>query len=249
MDGMRRKADEARRLCGTVRLALPPVHIASAISADRLQALIGSMLDEERHRAAATTDGGGGVTAPPVVVIGFDTERTYGARPRLALVQLATASRVLLITVPSWSPAVPALARLFADETVIKAGYCVADDIDALRAVGVERTSSVVDLCVTPPFGTDTLALTIVVARLLHIDMTSDYEALPRAHPRFSQWGKRWLCPCQIVYAARDAYACRLLYAVRHRIGELYSCRDDDDSATSPSKCLGFIAAAAACRA
>ena len=204
---MAKQYDRARHAAlhsGGAVMPLPArIQICSLANEARLDALLDAVLAAARDRT----------------VVGWDTERTYARHKRLALVQLATDSDVLLVCVPPGARPSPdgALVRLFGDATIAKAGYALAGDTAALNVdLGITTLRNVVDLA---PHRRRTLPLCSVVALTLGVDMTGDYRALASGtHPRFSAWGKPWLCPCQITYAARDAYACRILYDVRSSI-------------------------------
>ncbi|CAE7229055.1 EXD2 [Symbiodinium microadriaticum] len=151
-------------------------------------------------------------------IVGFDTE--WGSKGEVALVQLATADRCLLLLLPEVHlQDCPSLLRLFQDPHYLKVGVAVGLDAELLKEQFQIDLRGCVDLArlaaregevrQTQPIG-----LAALTQQLLGVDLPKD------ASIRCSNWAERPLSPDQLAYAARDALAgrdCAAALASKHK--------------------------------
>ncbi|CAE7661388.1 EXD2 [Symbiodinium necroappetens] len=151
-------------------------------------------------------------------IVGFDTE--WGSKGEVALVQLATADRCLLLLLPEVHlQDCPSLLRLFEDPHYLKVGVAVGLDAELLKEQFQIDLRGCVDLArlaaregevrQTQPIG-----LAALTQQLLGVDLPKD------ASIRCSNWAERPLSPDQLAYAARDALAgrdCAAALASKHK--------------------------------
>lgn len=148
-------------------------------------------------------------------VLGFDTETRPTFRKGKvnlpSLVQLACAEAVYLIQL-NWVPLGDALSSLLADETVIKTGVAVRDDIRDLQKLFSFRDGGVVDLGeVARDIGLETHGLRNLAANFLGIRISKGAQC--------SNWSNRELGPQQIIYAATDAWVSREIHLRMRDLG------------------------------
>ncbi|MDO9510710.1 MAG: 3'-5' exonuclease [Bacteroidales bacterium] len=141
-------------------------------------------------------------------ILGFDTETRpsfkKGEFHQIALLQLSSASTVYLfrlnkIGLPD------CLRRILEQETILKVGIALENDIPELRYYGSISPASMVDLnriCGRLEFvsiGARKLAALFLGFRLSKAQQTSN-------------WENETLSPSQQIYAATDAWVCREIY-------------------------------------
>ena len=141
-------------------------------------------------------------------VLGFDTETrpsfSKGKSHSPSLIQLAGENEVFLFHL-KWLPLSPELIGLFEDQSVIKTGVAVHDDMRFLARLTPFTPRSVVDLS--------------MVARKNHIEnhglrglAASFLKVRISKNEQCSNWANKELSPRQIRYAATDAWASRAIY-------------------------------------
>ncbi len=140
--------------------------------------------------------------------LGFDTETRpsfkKGTQHPVALLQLAAEDYVVLIRVNK-VPLHEDLCDLLADETIIKAGVAVRDDLRALQKRSNFTPASVIDLAnMARERGLQEQGLRTITARLFG-------KSLCKAS-RCSNWERKELSPQQVTYAATDAWVSRKIY-------------------------------------
>ena len=141
-------------------------------------------------------------------VVGFDTETRPAFRtgeshlPSLA--QVASARAVYLFPLRHRELAA-AVAKILAQEHIVKAGVALRDDLTALRKIIEFGEKSVVDL--------GTLAKQQGATQTGVRNLAAMYLGfrIPKG-AKTTNWARSTLTPQQIVYAATDAWVCRELY-------------------------------------
>jgi hypothetical protein len=177
-------------------------------------------------------------------VIGLDTEFVRGSALFVAVVQMCSVSfdgsrmQTLVLQLALMPCCPPALLALLADESLIKCGVGVRDDLQRLAAWAAQKTASS-----EPPRFPGAVELVPLARRAgcsatglatLSRELLSE-ELLKEARVRCSDWEAVTLSAEQVAYAANDARASlRLLLA-------LYA-RDD----AAKSECVPLAAWAAA---
>ncbi len=148
-------------------------------------------------------------------VLGFDTEtrpsfckgKTYSP----TLVQLATAEEVFLFHL-KWLPLSPALVRLFEDESIVKTGVAVHDDMRFLAKISPFTPRRVVDLGDAARRNqVENQGLRGLVACFLGLRISKSEQC--------SNWGNKELSARQIRYAATDAWTSRAVYLQMRELG------------------------------
>ncbi|MGH8690941.1 MAG: 3'-5' exonuclease, partial [Burkholderiales bacterium] len=148
-------------------------------------------------------------------VVGFDTETRPAFRagegypPSLA--QVATARAVYLFQVRQREVAA-AVARMLAEERIVKAGVGQAYDLKALKQLVGFAEKSIVDLgTVAARHGLKQTGVRNLTGLLLGF-------RIPKG-TKTSNWARAQLTAQQIAYAATDAWACRELYLRFEELG------------------------------
>lgn len=148
-------------------------------------------------------------------LVGFDTETRPSFRvgesypPSLA--QVATGRAVYLFQVQHPEIAA-AVAKILAEERIVKAGVSVADDLKALKKVVEFTEKSVVDLgTLAKRHGLKQSGVRNLTGLLLGF-------RIPKG-TKTSNWSRPELSRQQITYAATDAWACRELYLRFRELG------------------------------
>ena len=141
-------------------------------------------------------------------ILGFDTETRpsfkKGTRHKVSLLQLADDRnawlfRLNMIGLP------PELATLLADDSILKVGVAVHDDIKALRNLKAFEPGGFVDLqSVVAAHGIKQLGLKRLSAIILGFSISKSQQT--------SNWESPALTPQQQVYAATDAWVCKRIY-------------------------------------
>lgn len=147
-------------------------------------------------------------------LIGFDTETrpsfTAGTVNRVALLQLSAGNRCYLIRL-NRVPLDKALMEILGDESVIKVGAGVQNDIRALNMLRHFRAGGFVDLQdEVSRFGIEDRSLRKLSGIILG-------KKVSKAQ-RLSNWEAKVLTPAQQLYAATDAWVCEEIF--RHLFGD-----------------------------
>ncbi len=141
-------------------------------------------------------------------ILGFDTETKpsfkKGRRHKVSLLQLADDRqawlfRLNIIGLPE------ELARLLADEHIIKVGVAIHDDIKALKSLEPFEPGGFLDLQnVVRDHGITQLGLKRLSALILGYRISKSQQV--------SNWEAPALTEPQQIYAATDAWVCRQIY-------------------------------------
>lgn len=147
-------------------------------------------------------------------VLGFDTETKPAFKKgqffRPALLQLAGSDCVFLFQLTKTSLGDP-LVSLLADESIVKAGVAVRDDIKGLKAHRCFHAGGFVDLSViSNQHGFLTRGLRNMSANFLGFRIGKGAQR--------SNWGRSLLTRKQQIYAATDAWVSRHLYLCFQRL-------------------------------
>lgn len=137
-------------------------------------------------------------------LIGFDTETrpsfTAGVVNRVALLQLSAGDRCYLIRL-NRVPLDKALLDILCDESIIKVGAGVQNDIRALNMLRRFRAGGFVDLQdEVSRFGIEDRSLRKLSGIVLGMKVSKAQ--------RLSNWEAKSLTPSQQLYAATDAWVC-----------------------------------------
>lgn len=148
-------------------------------------------------------------------VLGIDTETRpifkRGSQRPVALLQVSDEKICFLFRL-NMLGVTPELKRLLEDESVVKVGLSLGDDLRALR----KRESSLkagnwVDIQqMVKEMGIDDMSLQKIFANVFHQRISKSAQ--------LSNWEADVFTESQKLYAATDAYACLLLY---HRLTDL----------------------------
>jgi ribonuclease D len=150
-------------------------------------------------------------------VVGLDTETRPAFRKGEShlpcLVQAATARAVYLFQFRGLN-VFPALAELFSEPRIIKAGVGLAHDLRQLKLVFPFAEQNVVDLGVAARrSGLEQSGVRNLAGMFLEFRIPKGAST--------SNWAARHLSPAQITYAATDAWACRELFLRFQHLGLL----------------------------
>lgn len=149
-------------------------------------------------------------------LLGFDTETRpvfkKGKKPGPpALVQLASAECAYVFQIKVL-PMCNGLCDLLADESVIKTGVAVRDDILGLQRLAEFEPANFIDLSnITAEANMQTHGLRNMAANLLGFRISKSAQC--------SNWAKDQLTPQQVTYAATDAWVSRKLYLALDELG------------------------------
>jgi ribonuclease D len=148
-------------------------------------------------------------------LVGFDTETRPAFRPGESyppsLAQLATARAVYLFQVRHPEVAA-AVARVLAEERIVKTGVSVADDLKSLKKLVAFGEKSVIDVgALAQRHGLQQSGVRNLAGLFLGF-------RIPKG-TKTSNWARQTLTEQQIVYAATDAWACRELYLRFEELG------------------------------
>ena len=141
-------------------------------------------------------------------LIGIDTETKpsfkKGQINSVALLQIATDQKAYIIRLKSVTMG-KELASIFSDETIVKVGIAVKDDLKDLKKLHSFEEKSIVDLNVfAPKLGFESIGAKKLSALVLGIRISKRQQV--------SNWEQKKLTNAQIVYAATDAWICREIY-------------------------------------
>ena len=141
-------------------------------------------------------------------IVGFDTETRpsfkAGRSNPVALLQIASAERCYLFRL-SRMKLCREIARILADESIMKVGVAVRDDIKGLQKLRWFRAGNFVDLqTVAPQWGIAEKSLRKLSGIVLQ-------RSVSKAQ-RLSNWEAANLTSAQIKYAATDAWVCLEIY-------------------------------------
>ncbi|MCZ8355634.1 MAG: 3'-5' exonuclease domain-containing protein 2 [Cyclobacteriaceae bacterium] len=140
--------------------------------------------------------------------LGFDTETrpafVKGQRFKVALIQLASMDKVWLIRTQSTGYA-EELIRFLEDESVLKIGVGLRDDLQALHRVIKFQPGGFVELTqLTKTQGIEVESVKKLCGLLLGYRVSKSAQT--------SNWEAATLTEKQIEYAATDAWVCLLMY-------------------------------------
>lgn len=141
-------------------------------------------------------------------LIGIDTETKpsfkKGQINSVALLQIATDQKAYIIRLKSVTMGME-LASIFSDETIVKVGIAVKDDLKDLKKLHTFEEKSIVDLNLfAPKLGFESIGAKKLSALVLGIRISKRQQV--------SNWEQKNLTNAQIVYAATDAWICREIY-------------------------------------
>ncbi len=141
-------------------------------------------------------------------LIGIDTETKpsfkKGQTNSVALLQIATDTKAYIIRLKLVSMS-KELASIFSDESIVKVGIAVRDDLKDLKKLQFFEEKSIVDLNVlAPKLGFESIGAKKLSALVLGFRISKRQQV--------SNWELKKLSPAQIVYAATDAWICREIY-------------------------------------
>lgn len=141
-------------------------------------------------------------------LLGFDTETRpsfkKGRRYRVALLQLADERRAWLFRL-NMIGLPPELAALLADNSVIKTGVAIRDDLKALKSLMHFEPRGFIDLQnMVADHGIKELGLKKLTAITLGHTISKSQQV--------SNWEAPALTDPQQLYAATDAWVCRQIY-------------------------------------
>ena len=152
-------------------------------------------------------------------LLGFDTETkptfTRGKRHKVSLIQLSTDDLAVLIRINKIG--LPEeLLRLLSDNTVIKAGVAIHDDIRFLKGVRKFSPDGFIDLqSFVKDFGIESSGLKKLTAIILGFRISKRQQ--------ITDWEADKLTEAQQVYAATDAWVCHQIYRKLMSGGEVRS--------------------------
>ena len=141
-------------------------------------------------------------------VLGFDTETKpsfkKGPRNKVSLVQLCSSDGVYLIRINK-TGFHSALVKLFENESVLKIGIGLRDDLQGLRKLKQFTANGFMDLqAFSKNLGLNSLSLKGLAAELLNLRISK--------RQRLSNWEADKLTYSQINYAATDAWIALCIY-------------------------------------
>ena len=187
------------------KLDLPPEYLRK-ISKEEINSLPQAQYDGEILLVREAADLGPALARlDGEDVLGFDTETrpsfSKGTAHPPALLQLAGADLVILVQL-ALAPLNEALAALFTDENIVKAGVAVRDDIKGLQRLLPFMPAGFIDLseCARGA-GLETFGLRPLAANFLGVRISKNAQC--------SNWGNQSLNAQQIRYAATDAWISR----------------------------------------
>ena len=141
-------------------------------------------------------------------LLGFDTETRpsfkRGENHPVALLQLASETDAFLFQLRDLGLPDP-LKEIFEDESVLKIGVAIHDDIKALQQKSEFQPNGFVDLAdIARRFGIITTGLRNLTGIVLKSRISKRYQ--------LSNWNRKILDEHQQLYAATDAWVCREIY-------------------------------------
>lgn len=141
-------------------------------------------------------------------LIGFDTETRpsfrKGRRYKVSLLQLADKEHAWLFRL-NMLGLPPELAELLSDETIVKVGVAIHDDIKALQSLRPFEPGGFIDLQnIVTEYGIKDLGLKKLSAIILGHSISKAQQV--------SNWEAPALSIQQQLYAATDAWVCRRIY-------------------------------------
>ncbi len=151
-------------------------------------------------------------------VVGFDTETRpsfkRGQFYQVALLQLAVPKKVFLVRV-SHTGVTEDVVRLFQNESIIKTGVGIRDDLKALQKVTPFTPGGFIDLAnLAKKAGLQVESVKKLTALMLGFRISKSAQT--------SNWEAATFTQKQIEYAATDAWVCLELYDKLVKRGELF---------------------------
>ncbi len=137
-------------------------------------------------------------------VVGFDTETRPSFRRgqsfKVALLQLALPDKVFLVRIHQ-TGLPPGIIRIFENDTIIKAGVAIHDDIKALQKIVPFEPAAFVELAaMAKASGLQVESVKKLAALLLGFRISKSAQT--------SNWEASNLSEKQVEYAATDAWVC-----------------------------------------
>jgi ribonuclease D len=142
-------------------------------------------------------------------ILGFDTETKpafkKGRFHKVALLQLSANDQAFLfrlnkISLPDF------IIDVLENESIIKVGVALKDDIAALKKIKLFKPAKFIDLQqLVKHYGIEDNGLKKLVANVLGFRISKRYQT--------SNWEQEILSPEQLGYAATDAWVCHQIYA------------------------------------
>jgi ribonuclease D len=150
-------------------------------------------------------------------ILGFDTETKpsfrKGQKNKVSLIQLATHDKAYLFRINKLGFP-PALAGILADNSIIKVGVAVHDDIKFLRNIKKFNPDSFIDLqTYVRDFGIQSSGLKKLAAIILGFRISKRQQV--------TDWEAEELSEPQQLYAATDAWVC---YEIYSKLKANYNC-------------------------
>lgn len=149
-------------------------------------------------------------------LLGFDTETRpsfkKGRMNEVSLLQLSTAGEAFLFRL-NYIGLPASLRQLLEDDSVVKIGLALRDDLNGLKRLGDFEPRGFIDLQViaqkkdVPHNGLKKLAALFL-----------KYRISKSRSKRLSNWEAEHLGPKQVRYAATDAWVCYKLYQVMRKL-------------------------------
>ncbi|MGE0078852.1 MAG: 3'-5' exonuclease [Bacteroidales bacterium] len=150
-------------------------------------------------------------------IIGFDTESKpsfkKGQNNGIALLQLSTENVALIIRVKETG--IPAqLKKVLEDESIIKVGAAIRDDLKGLKSINSFNPKGFVDLQhIASNYNIEGQSVRKLAAIVLGVRVSKSQ--------RLSNWEAEELTNAQIDYAATDAWVCREIYVKLNAINPI----------------------------
>ncbi|OFX27203.1 MAG: hypothetical protein A2033_07455 [Bacteroidetes bacterium GWA2_31_9] len=141
-------------------------------------------------------------------IIGFDTESKpsfkKGLKNGVALLQLSTSEKAYIFRL-NFIGIPDKLKKIFQDESIIKVGLAIRDDIKIMQKVHNFTPKSFIDICtISAQHNIEEKGLKKLAAIVLNVRISKSKQ--------LSNWEAKTLDASQLVYAATDAWICYELY-------------------------------------
>ena len=141
-------------------------------------------------------------------ILGFDTETkpsfVRGVKNKIALLQICSEKGAFLFRLNKMILH-PALIRVLENESILKVGVAIRDDLKGLRKLQPFTPRGFIDLqSLAPEYGITALSLKGMAEEVLHQRISKRQQT--------SNWETLFLTKSQIVYAATDAWIAMCIY-------------------------------------